>query len=98
MSSRWRPNESWSKIQHSNPQKSSFTRDYVDKNKNVIPNVSSFYITNYPDYIIPRDLRRAYERIGKVTDVFIPNKRSWFGKIFGFVRLSGVTDNDDMIT
>ncbi|CAI9276659.1 unnamed protein product [Lactuca saligna] len=53
----------------------------------------SFYITNFPDYIIHSDIWRACSRFGKVCDVFISKKLFCMGKRFGFVRFSVTSGN-----
>lgn len=67
------------------------------RNYHVSPNATSFYVTNFLDYIISSNLWRACNRIGKVVDVFISNNRSQLGKCFGFVRFSGECNNELMI-
>lgn len=67
------------------------------RNYHVSPNATSFYVTNFLDYIISSNLWRACNRIGKVVDVFISNNRSQLGKCFGFVRFLGECNNELMI-
>lgn len=45
--------------------------NYLDRS-----DVKSFYVTNFPESILPSDMWRACSRLGRVTDVFISNKKS----------------------
>lgn len=46
----------------------------------------TFFFRNFPDYCSQGDLRRSFEAVGRVQDIFIPRKRDLQGKRFGFVR------------
>lgn len=46
----------------------------------------TFFFRNFPESCSEEDLRRRFEKIGKVADIFIPGKRDKVGKRFGFVR------------
>lgn len=59
--------------------------------------ITSFYVTNFPKYVLMCDLWRACNQIGKVIDVFISSKKSRIGKCFGFIRFVGITNIDKMI-
>ena len=50
--------------------------DITRKNYHVSPDVSSFYVTNFHNSIIPNDLWRTCDCLGKAVDVFIDKKRS----------------------
>ncbi|PWA37833.1 hypothetical protein CTI12_AA586860 [Artemisia annua] len=57
---------------------------------------SSFYITNFPDYVDAKRLWNECESYGRVVDAFIPNKKSKSGKRFGFVRFLGVKNEEQL--
>lgn len=48
--------------------------------------IVTFFFRNFPDYCSAEDLRRKFEVVGKVKEVFIPAKRDKAGNRFGFVR------------
>ncbi|XP_058787158.1 uncharacterized protein LOC131661586 isoform X1 [Vicia villosa] len=51
------------------------------------------YINNLPKDITEREIKRMFERWGKVVDVYIARKRNKLGKIFGFVRYVDIKDD-----
>ncbi|CAI9294632.1 unnamed protein product [Lactuca saligna] len=59
--------------------------------------ISSFFITNFPDSVQVVDLWRVCGRLGKMVDAFISTKLSRMGRRFGFVRFSNVRNEDRMI-
>ncbi|PWA84232.1 hypothetical protein CTI12_AA161030 [Artemisia annua] len=56
---------------------------------------TSFFVTNFPDYIDAKQLWQVCEKHGRIVDAFIPNKRSKAGKRFGFVRFIGIKNKED---
>ncbi|MCH99441.1 RNA-binding protein 25-like, partial [Trifolium medium] len=48
--------------------------------------VTTFYFTNFPEYLTVEDLWEKFARIWRVDEVFIPLKLDRKGKRFGFVR------------
>lgn len=68
---RWQPKVSGSK--KSGPQSSQLFRS---GNQKASKNVSSFYVTKFLEYVTNCDLWRMCNRLGKVVDVFISNKKS----------------------
>nr|GEU36253.1 nucleotide-binding alpha-beta plait domain-containing protein [Tanacetum cinerariifolium] len=66
--------------------------------KDLIQQIStSIYVTNFPEHFSFRDLWKACEVYGRVTDVYVPNKRSKIGKQFGFVRFIKIQDVDRLV-
>nr|GEW00376.1 RNA-directed DNA polymerase, eukaryota, reverse transcriptase zinc-binding domain protein [Tanacetum cinerariifolium] len=57
---------------------------------------SSFYITNFPDYVDAKRLWFECQSYGHIVDAFIANKRSKAGKRFGFVRFLGVKNEEQL--
>ncbi|GKB82858.1 RNA-directed DNA polymerase, eukaryota, reverse transcriptase zinc-binding domain protein, partial [Tanacetum coccineum] len=66
-------------------------------NKNNLNTVSSFYITNFPEFVDANQLWKACESYGRIVDAFISRKLSKLGKQFGFVRFQGVSDDEVMV-
>lgn len=89
---RWRPNESG--LKNSGSQQ---LKNVMNGNQRLSKGISSFYVTNFPDYVVRSDLWRMCNRFGKVVDVFISSKKSRFGKRFGFIRFVEVSDSELMI-
>ncbi|GJW15428.1 nucleotide-binding alpha-beta plait domain-containing protein [Tanacetum coccineum] len=58
---------------------------------------TSVYVTNFPDYTSAKELAQACKQYGHVVDSFIPNKKSKFGKRFGFVRFIDVFSKERLI-
>lgn len=46
----------------------------------------NFFFRNFPETCSVEELRRKFEKVGRVEDIFIPGKRDKAGKRFGFVR------------
>nr|GEX01005.1 RNA-directed DNA polymerase, eukaryota, reverse transcriptase zinc-binding domain protein [Tanacetum cinerariifolium] len=57
---------------------------------------SSFYITNFPDYVDAKRLWVECQSYGRIVDAFITYKRSKAGKRFGFVRFLGVKNEEQL--
>ncbi|GJW52127.1 RNA-directed DNA polymerase, eukaryota, reverse transcriptase zinc-binding domain protein [Tanacetum coccineum] len=57
---------------------------------------TSFYITNFPDYVDAKRLWKECEPYGRIVDSFIANKKSRVGKRFGFVRFTGVKNEEEL--
>ncbi|GJV12046.1 RNA-directed DNA polymerase, eukaryota, reverse transcriptase zinc-binding domain protein [Tanacetum coccineum] len=57
---------------------------------------TSFYVTNFPDYVDAKRLWKEFESYGRIVDTFIANKRSKIGKRFGFVRFVGVKNKEEL--
>jgi len=53
---------------------------------------SSFFFTNFPPEYAEKNLRKVFQRWGRVLDVFIPRRLDVRIKRFGFVRIHGVRD------
>lgn len=52
----------------------------------------TFYFRNFPDHCSEEDLRRNFEPVGRVEDIFLPEKRDKMGKRFGFVRFRQIEE------
>jgi len=58
--------------------------------------ISSFYFTRFTDDITEKDLSQHFKRWGDVREIFIPNRRNYNGRRYGFVRFKGVSDVQQM--
>ncbi|CAH1414046.1 unnamed protein product [Lactuca virosa] len=56
----------------------------------------SFYVTNLPSDLHPRDLWKRCENLGTVVDTYIARKRSKMGRRFGFVRFIKVINSQEL--
>ena len=54
--------------------------------------ISSFYFTRFADDITEKELWQQFKRWGDVREIFIPNRRNYSGRRYGFVRFKGVQD------
>ncbi|GLT94098.1 hypothetical protein SLE2022_118570 [Rubroshorea leprosula] len=52
----------------------------------------SFFFYNFPDNWDAKALWNRFQECGRVGDVFVPARRDRWGKRFGFVRMLGVKD------
>ncbi|GJY15773.1 RNA-directed DNA polymerase, eukaryota [Tanacetum coccineum] len=57
---------------------------------------SSFYVTNFPDFVDAKRLWKECEPYRRIVDAFIANKRSKVGKRFRFVRFLGVKSDEQL--
>ncbi|GJU91788.1 RNA-directed DNA polymerase, eukaryota, reverse transcriptase zinc-binding domain protein [Tanacetum coccineum] len=57
---------------------------------------TSFYVTNFPDYVDAKRLSKECESYGRIVDTFIANKKSRVWKRFGFVRFIGVKNEEEL--
>ncbi|GJY49891.1 RNA-directed DNA polymerase, eukaryota, reverse transcriptase zinc-binding domain protein [Tanacetum coccineum] len=58
---------------------------------------SSFYITNFPDYVDAKRSWKECQPYGRIVDVFIANKRSKLRKRFVFVRFLRVKNEEEFV-
>nr|GEZ08682.1 RNA-directed DNA polymerase, eukaryota, nucleotide-binding alpha-beta plait domain protein [Tanacetum cinerariifolium] len=73
-------------------------RGSSNSNEDLIKKIShSIYVTNFPDSMTSRDLRRECSNYGTVVDVFIPLKKSKAGRRFAFVRFIKVFNLDRLV-
>ncbi|GJZ46772.1 nucleotide-binding alpha-beta plait domain-containing protein [Tanacetum coccineum] len=72
-------------------------RNFRTKEDDVAKISTSVYVTNFPDYTSAKELAQACKQYGHVVDSFIPNKKSKFGKRFGFVRFINVFSEERLI-
>ena len=54
--------------------------------------ITSFYFSRFVDDIIGQELWYHFKKWGYVKKIFIPNRRNFTGKRYGFVRFKGVQD------
>ena len=58
--------------------------------------ISSFYFTRFADDTTEKELWQQFKRWGDVREIFIPNRRNYNGRRYGFVRFKGVSDVQQM--
>lgn len=76
-----RKDEGWTLVEGSR-RKNGATRDQI----------STLLVTHFPENFNEKSMWKVFARWGEVVDIFIPKKRNNEGRIFGFVRMSGVDD------
>ena len=54
--------------------------------------ITSFYFSRFADDIIEKELWYHFKKWGDVREIFIPNRRNFSGRRYGFVRFKGVQD------
>ena len=54
--------------------------------------ITSFYFTRFGDDITEKDLWYHFKKWGDVREIFIPNRRNYNGRRYGFVRFKGIRD------
>ena len=54
--------------------------------------ISSFYFTRFADDTTERELWMHFKRWGDLREIFIPYRRNYNGRRYGFVRFKGVRD------
>lgn len=57
----------------------------------------TFFFRNFQEKCSATELRRHFETVGKVGDLFIPAKRDKLGKRFGFVRFRSSGDEEKLL-
>lgn len=55
-----------------------------------------FFFAHFPDSLNNSDLRKLFERFGRVGDVFVPRKRDKRGRRFGFVKFKEVENETEL--
>nr|GEY66474.1 RNA-directed DNA polymerase, eukaryota, nucleotide-binding alpha-beta plait domain protein [Tanacetum cinerariifolium] len=68
----------------------------IQFHKEVEKIASSFYITNFSDYVDAKRLWVECQSYGRIVGAFIANKRSKAGKRFGFVRFLCVKNEEQL--
>lgn len=82
--SHWKSGEGWNKDRFYDGKNK---RNRIQSNRNHHLGRSgthSFYVTDFPESILPFDMWRVCSQLGKVVDVFISDKNSRMEKHIGF--------------
>ncbi|CAI9302240.1 unnamed protein product [Lactuca saligna] len=53
---------------------------------------TTMFVTNLPEGLRPEELRRPFEKFGKINDIYLAKKKDLKRRCFAFVRYSGVRD------
>ncbi|KAL4575477.1 hypothetical protein LXL04_022322 [Taraxacum kok-saghyz] len=67
-------------------------RRRTQKQHNRYPERTSLYVSNIPVGIRKGDLWKTFKPLGKVVDVFIPDKKNKEGSFFRFIKFVGIND------
>lgn len=54
--------------------------------------ITSFYFTRFGEDITENELWHHFKKWGDVREIFIPNRRNYIGRRYGFVRFKGARD------
>ncbi|KAK9073230.1 hypothetical protein SSX86_007554 [Deinandra increscens subsp. villosa] len=54
--------------------------------------ITSFFVSDFPDGILVEDFWKLYKSLGPLHDVFIPKKKRYNNENYGFVRFKNVHD------
>ncbi|GLT98752.1 hypothetical protein SLE2022_162380 [Rubroshorea leprosula] len=63
----------------------------------LIRQTKTFFFYNFPENCEEKELWYSFQRCGKVLDVYVPKKRDKWGKRFGFLRMLGVQNDNQMV-
>ncbi|GKV13309.1 hypothetical protein SLEP1_g24337 [Rubroshorea leprosula] len=63
----------------------------------LIKQTKTFFFYNFPENCEEKELWFSFQRCGKVLDVYVPKKRDKWGKRFGFLRMLGVQNDNQMV-
>jgi len=74
-------------------QSSQHYHGYLHKMDN---STTSFFVSNFPDFVNRGDLWQIFARFGNVGEVFIPNKVDKWGNRFAFVKFREVRDVEEL--
>ncbi|KAK9053567.1 hypothetical protein SSX86_024641 [Deinandra increscens subsp. villosa] len=59
---------------------------------------TSFFITDLPNGCTSEYLWETFYHYGKISDAFVPRRKDWRGRTFGFIRFLGVDNVDSMLS
>ncbi|KAL4567957.1 hypothetical protein LXL04_023554 [Taraxacum kok-saghyz] len=82
MKGQGRTEEDWQKVR----------RRKTQQHHNRFPERTSLYVSNIPVGIRKGDLWKTFKPLGKVVDVFIPDKKNKEGSFFCFIKFEGIND------
>ncbi|CAI9269126.1 unnamed protein product [Lactuca saligna] len=90
MKDRWMGGESWSEVRHhaTNSTRQRATQVSLDLNR-VNVDVQSFYVMNFPDYVLPNDLWKVCSCLGKIVDGWAVNHGLKFDTMKQFLHVKG---------
>ncbi|GKV44390.1 hypothetical protein SLEP1_g51580 [Rubroshorea leprosula] len=71
-------------------------REVKDGFDNLVPG-KAFFFYNFPETCCAKDLWYHFQRYGRMVDVYVPGRRDKWGKRYGFVRMTGVQSEQEMV-
>ncbi|KAK9076637.1 hypothetical protein SSX86_004971 [Deinandra increscens subsp. villosa] len=57
-----------------------------------------FYIADLPHGCTSTFLWHTYRHVGRISDAFVPQRKDWRGRTFGFIRFKDVSDVDRLLS
>ncbi|CAH1449611.1 unnamed protein product [Lactuca virosa] len=81
------PNGDWAEVR----RKKNNNRTQVSKN-----DITDFYVAGFPDGTRKEELRKPFDRFGKVVDVYFGLKKDYHKKNFAFVRYVNIADAKEL--
>ncbi|GLT77415.1 hypothetical protein SLA2020_490030, partial [Shorea laevis] len=84
--------DGFSRRRQGHQQRQGYQRRFAGSGFHFSGQAKTFFFYNFPEESQEADLWRAFQRYGRVVDVYVPMKRDKRGKRFGFVRMMGVQD------
>ncbi|PWA48331.1 hypothetical protein CTI12_AA491790 [Artemisia annua] len=81
----------WQEVSH-RKRRSVFDRLGVS-----LVNLFTVYVSNFPTHLTIRELSNICGKRGNIVDVYIAKHKNKFGQMFGFIRYSGIENQDILI-
>ncbi|GKV33388.1 hypothetical protein SLEP1_g41905 [Rubroshorea leprosula] len=78
-------------------QRQRFKRWIPGVDQKLLGQIKTFFFYNFLENCEEKDLWYSFQRYGKVLDVYLPKKRDKWGKRYGFLRLLGVQNDNQMV-
>nr|KAJ0196777.1 hypothetical protein LSAT_V11C700381330 [Lactuca sativa] len=75
-----RMDKGWTEVRRRNPKRDGYEE------------ITTFYVSGFHDGTNKMELQRSFERFGKITDIYICQKKNRSQQNFAFVRYMGVKD------
>ncbi|GLT40914.1 hypothetical protein SLA2020_150110 [Shorea laevis] len=63
----------------------------------LLSQTKTFFFYNFPENCEEKELWYSFQKYGKVLDVYVPKKHDKWGKRYGFLRMLGVQNEDQMV-
>ncbi|KAK9073692.1 hypothetical protein SSX86_006286 [Deinandra increscens subsp. villosa] len=70
---------------------------YRRKTKEVEQVTTSFFVADLPNGCTGEYLWKSFRHLGKISDAFVPRRKDWRGRAFGFIRFRDVGNIQTML-